>query len=95
MALVQLLQKSDTIKKGETYMIELSDINTILHVVCEFIGIYACDMKIIYMERNNEKTNEYNNYTIGYRYEWQYKHIHFTSFSHLNKCNIYRIILAQ
>jgi len=51
MNFVQLLQEHDTIKKGEAYMIKLPNINTILHVVCTFMGVYASDMKIIYMEK--------------------------------------------
>jgi len=76
-------------------MIKLPNVNTMLHVVCTFMGVYASDMKIIYMEKNNEKVTEYNNSSISYKYKWKYKNIHFTSFSYLNKCSIYRIILAQ
>jgi hypothetical protein len=95
MTFIQLLQEHDTIKKVEVYMVELPNINTKIHVVCTFIGACASDMEIIYDERNNEKITKYNNSSISCRYEWQYKSIHFTSFSYRNKCSIYRIILEQ
>jgi hypothetical protein len=58
-------------------------------------AIYACDLKIIYMEKNNKVTDEYNNSYISYRYEWNFNKICFRSFSYFDKCKIYKIIPSQ
>ena len=92
---MSLVEIANNIKLNETYMIDLYNINTIIHVVCINIAINACDLKIIYMEKNNKIVTEYNNYIISYNYEWNLKKIHFRSFSYFDNCRIYKIVLSQ
>ena len=92
---MSLIELTNNIEKNKTYMIDLYDTNTVLHVVCMNKAIFACDMKIIYMEKDNKINDEYNDSCISYRYEWNFNKIHFKSFSYFDKCKIYKIIPSQ
>jgi hypothetical protein len=92
---MSLFEITNNIEKNELYMIDLYDINTIIHVVCINKFIFKCDIKIIYLEKDNKINNEYNNSYISYDYEWNFNKIHFRSFSYFDKCRIYKIIPSQ
>jgi hypothetical protein len=92
---MDLLLKVDNINENELYLIDLYEINTILHVLCVYKAYLACDMKIIYMEKNNEIVKDNINDYISYKYEWNFEKIYFRSFSYYDKCKIYKIILSQ
>jgi hypothetical protein len=92
---MHLFLKADNINENELYMIDLYEINTILHVLCTYKAYFACDMKIIYMEKNNKNVKDNIGDTISYRYEWNLESIYFRSFAYSDKCKIYKIILSQ
>ena len=89
---MSMFEPATTIEKGQKYMIELPEHNVVLHIICINKAIYACGMRIVYMEKNNESVNDYVNHFISYRYEWNFKSMHYSSFDHLDKCFIYKII---
>jgi len=82
------------LEEGQTYRIEIPDIHLLLQVVCIYKSINAYDIKIIYAEKNNEPTTEYNNHMLSYRPEWG-NSIYFRSFTYREKCIISKIILSQ
>jgi hypothetical protein len=87
-----LLEPAKKFQLNERYVVEIPDINVTIHVKCCNLAFNACDLQIYYMEKNNEPSNIYDNFWLSYRYEWNMQSIHFSTFDHLERCVIYKII---
>jgi len=79
---------STLIEDGVKYMIVLPELNTTLYVICTFVGINACDMKIKSIVKNGGPPVKCDKYTLSYRYA-DFDSIHYSSFSRKDKCILY------
>jgi hypothetical protein len=76
------------IRPTNQYVFELPDTKEILNVVCKFKGMNAAEMEIQSHIINGTPNADDEKYCFSYNYE-SYGSIHFESFQHKQKCNVY------